>query len=134
MIDKIDFHIKELDSMKKYPKELFYIGNKNILQKRKVSIVGSRKPNLYSQKMTHLLSQGLAQRDIVVVSGAAIGVDSIAHKAAKAQNTIAVVANGLDIKYPAINKRLIEEIETKGLMLSSYKEGEKARNYSFVQF
>ncbi|WP_419774508.1 DNA-processing protein DprA [Halarcobacter sp.] len=133
MIDKINFHINELDSMKKYPKELFCIGNKNLLNKRKVSIVGSRRPNLYSQKMTHLLSQGFAQRDMVVVSGAAIGVDSIAHKAAKAENTIAVVANGLDIRYPAINKKLIEEIEQNGLMLSSYKKGEKARNYSFVQ-
>lgn len=132
MIEKIDFNIKELDSMKKYPKELFCIGNKNLLNKKKVSIVGSRRPNSYAQNMTHLIAQGLASRDIVVVSGAAIGVDSIAHKAAGVENTIAVVANGLDIKYPAVNKKLIQSIENEGLMLSSYKEGEKARNYSFV--
>jgi len=133
MVKKIEFHINELDSMKKYPKELFYIGDTKLLQKRRISIVGSRRPNTYAQKMTHLISHGLAKRDIVIVSGAAIGVDSIAHKAAGAENTIAVVANGLDIKYPAINKKLIEDIEKKGLVLSSYKQGQKARNYSFVQ-
>lgn len=103
MIEKINFHINELDSMKKYPKELFCIGNKHLLNKRKVSIVGSRSPNLYSQKMTHLLSQGFAQRDMVVVSGAAIGVDSIAHKAAKAENTIAVVIYKNKLKYTRTN-------------------------------
>ncbi|RXK13482.1 DNA processing protein DprA [Halarcobacter mediterraneus] len=132
MIRKIDFEIKELNLMKKYPKELFYIGNTQLLKKQKVSIVGSRRPSQYSQRFTHLLSQGLSQRDITVISGAAIGVDSIAHKSAKTENTIAVVANGLDIRYPAINEKLIKEIEKRGLMLSAYKQGEKARNYTFV--
>ncbi len=50
------------------------------------------------------------------------------------KNTIAVVANGLDIKYPpSINSKLIESIEKDGLMLSSYEDGFKARNYTFVQ-
>ncbi len=133
MINKIEFKINELNSMKNYPKELFYIGNLKLLKKRKIAMVGSRKPNLYAQKMTHLLASGLSKRDITIVSGAAIGVDSIAHKAAGAKNSIAVVANGLDIRYPAINKKLIEEIEKDGLMLSSYKKGEKARVYTFIE-
>lgn len=61
-----------------------------------------------------------------------MGVDSIAHNGAKSNNTIAVVANGLDIRYPSINKNLIIDIENHGLILSTYKEKEIARKYTFV--
>jgi DNA processing protein len=74
----------------------------------------------------------LSDAGICIVSGAAMGVDAISHNAAKSNNTIAVVANGLDIRYPAVNKNIISSIEKEGLMLSAYKEGEKARNYTFV--
>ncbi len=132
MPNTINFHIKELDSMKNYPKELFYKGNTNLLQNRKVSIVGTRKPSQYTVQLTHKISNELSKRDITIVSGVAMGVDAIAHKAAGSSNTIAVIANGLDIRYPAVNTKLIKEIEEKGLILSAYKEKEKARNYTFV--
>ena len=133
MLNEIKQKIKELESMKKYPKELYYKGSLELLNKRKVSIVGSRRTNAYTKKLTHKIANELSKNDIVVVSGAAIGVDAIAHKAAGSSNTIAVVANGLDIRYPAINSKLIETIEENGLVLSAYKEGFKARNYTFVQ-
>ena len=44
MINTIDFHIDELDAMKKYPKELYFIGDLSLLKKTKISIVGTRKP------------------------------------------------------------------------------------------
>lgn len=125
--------INELNSMKKYPEKIFYRGNLDILKKRKVSIVGSRKPTKYSALFTNKISSELCKRGIVIVSGAAIGVDAIAHKATDITNTIAVVANGLNIKYPSINKKLIEEIENKGLVLSTYEDNEKPKNYTFVQ-
>ena len=78
------------------------------------------------------MTSKLSDTGICIVSGAAMGVDAIAHQGAKAANTIAVVANGLDIRYPAVNKNLIVDIEKNGLMLSAYKENEKARNYTFV--
>ena len=56
MISKITSHIKELESMKSYPKELFYKGNLELLKKRKVSIVGSRRPNSYCKKITHKIA------------------------------------------------------------------------------
>ena len=132
MSDLINFHIEELENMKKYPEKLFSIGNKNLLKKRKVSIVGTRRPNSYSKQLTHKIANELSKRDIVIVSGAAMGIDAISHKASGTHNTIAVVANGLDIKYPAVNRKLIEEIENNGLMLSAYGAKEKARNYTFV--
>lgn len=133
MSSKIDFHIKELESMKKYPEELFYKGKTELLNKRKVSIIGTRRPNSYTKNFTHQISNQLSKRGIIIVSGAAIGVDAISHTSAGSSNTIAVVANGLDIKYPAINTKLIKSIEENGLMLSAYANTQKARNYTFVQ-
>ncbi|WP_072680397.1 DNA-processing protein DprA [Arcobacter sp. LA11] len=132
MTKQLNFHIKELDSMKKYPNEIFYKGNTSLLRKRKISIVGTRKPNSYTKQITHKLANELSKREIIIVSGAAIGVDAISHNAAGSLNTIAVIANGLDIKYPAINSKLIDSIEKEGLILSTYKDGEKPRNYTFV--
>ena len=132
MISKIDFKIDELSSMKKYPDELFYIGNTKLLSKKKISIVGTRRPNSYTKEFTYKLASKLSDTGICIVSGAAMGVDAIAHQGAKAANTIAVVANGLNIRYPAVNKNLIIDIERNGLILSAYKENEKARNYTFV--
>ena len=132
MISKINFHIDELMSMKKYPDELFFIGNCDLLKKRKVSIIGTRRPNSYSKEFTYKLASKLSNAGICIISGAAMGVDSIAHQGAGTNNTIAVVANGLDIRYPSVNKNLIIDIEKNGLILSAYKEKEKAKNYTFV--
>lgn len=132
MINSINFKIDELNSMANYPNELFYIGNINLLKSKKISIVGTRRPSAYTREFTYKLSSKLAQNGICIVSGAAMGVDSIAHSGAGANNTIAVVANGLDIRYPSINKNQIQDIEKNGLILSSFKNGEKARKYSFV--
>lgn len=131
MINKINFHIPELDNMKKYPNELSYIGNIDLLKKRKIAIVGSRKPNQYTKQYTYILAQELAKQNICVVSGVAMGVDAIAHTGATPSNTIAVAGTGLDIKYPAINKKLIEEIQSKGLVLSQFKNNQTATRYTF---
>lgn len=132
MINKIDFKIDELHQMKNYPDELYYIGNTELLKKKKVSIVGTRRPSSYTKEFTFKLSQELSKAGVCIVSGAAMGVDAIAHKSANSYNTIAVVANGLNIRYPSVNKNLIIQIEQNGLVLSAYKENEKARKYSFV--
>jgi len=120
MIQKIDFHIKELTNMKTYPNELFYIGNTKLLEKRKISIVGSRKISQYSKTQIGILSKLLANQGFVIVSGVAMGTDKIAHEMAGSFNTIGVAGTGLDIRYPAINKKLISEIENNGLMLSQF--------------
>lgn len=132
MISEIDFSIKELSSMKKYPQELFFIGNTSLLQRKKVSIVGSRKPNQYARNMTRELAEKLSSCGVCIVSGGAIGVDAIAHKSAGAQNTIMVAATGLNKHYPVINSSLIQEIETKGLVLSQFKAGTPSKKYNFV--
>jgi len=131
MISSVTHHIEALENMRAYPKNIYYSGDIALLEKEKISIVGSRKPSQYTKEMTYILSQKLVQAGFCIVSGAAMGVDAIAHTAA-GKNTIAVMANGLDIIYPKINKNLIENINEYALSLSTYDQGVIATKYSFV--
>ena len=123
---------KEIAGLKKPPKRLWYRGDPGLLQRPKVSIVGTRRPSSYSRETVRLLASELAKRGVAVVSGAAMGVDAQAHMGAGTANTIAVLGNGVDIRYPAINRSLIESIEEKGLVLSRFEPGFRATNWSFV--
>jgi DNA processing protein len=129
---KIEEHIPELERMKKYPKELYSIGSLELLKRPKVSIVGTRRPSGYTKDFTLNLAKALVSRGVCVVSGVAMGVDALAHIGAGSANTIAVVANSLDIRYPAVNRQLIEGIEKEGLMLSQYAPTFRATPWSFV--
>ncbi len=122
----------ELYAMKKVPSILHYEGNLDLLQRPKVAIVGSRKPNQYTKEMTYMLASKLAARGVCIVSGAAMGVDALAHKGAGSSNTIAVMANGLDVVYPKVNRTLIENIAAEGLTLSQFESAFKATKWSFV--
>ena len=132
MSPEVPFHIDTLDSMKKYPSSLFYRGNLALLERPKVSIVGTRTPSLYTQELTRQIAKALVARGVCVVSGAAMGVDAIAHEAAGAANTIAVLGCGVDIRYPVINAPLIAHIEKEGLLLSQFNDGFRATRWSFV--
>jgi len=125
-------HIRAFESMKKYPSELFFRGDLSLLERPMVSIVGTRTPSLYTQQITEQIAKALAYRGICIVSGAAMGVDACAHRAAGEENTVAVLGCGLDIRYPAINRVLIEGIEQKGLLLSPFNDGFRATKWSFV--
>lgn len=63
MSNKINFHIKELDYMKKYPEEIYYKGNLSLLKRKKVSIVGTRKPNSYANQLTYKISNGVTYKN-----------------------------------------------------------------------
>ena len=132
MSAEITQHIDNLEAMKKYPTTLFYKGDLDLLNRPKVSIVGTRRPSNYTRQCTYTLATALSKRGVCVVSGAAMGVDAIAHEGAGVDNTIAVVANGLDIRYPSVNKTLIENIENHGLVLSQFNDGFRATGWSFV--
>ena len=130
-ISEINFHIPELDSMKKYPKNLYYIGNTNLLQKTKVSIVGSRSPNQYARQCIHQISNNLSNAGICIVSGGAMGIDALAHKGAGSSNTIMVAGTGLDKRYPSVNRNIIEEIENNGLVISQFEAGVPSNRWNF---
>ncbi len=122
----------ELSLMKSPPDTLYYRGDPFLLERRKVSVIGSRTPNQYSQQMTHRLTQELSKVGVCIVSGAAIGTDAIAHRGAGAENTIAVLPCGIDHRYPMINKSLLDKIEADGLILSQFDPDFQATNWSFV--
>lgn len=112
--------------------KIYYIGDISLLQKSKISIVGTRRPSNYTKDFTFKLAKMLSQRGYVIVSGAAMGVDALAHKGAEAKNTIAVMPGGVDIRYPAVNISLIKKIEENGLVISRFEKGFKPAPWSFV--
>ena len=59
MISKLHFLIDELKSMKKYPNELFYIGNLELLKRKKISIIGTRRPTSYTKEFTYKLASNV---------------------------------------------------------------------------
>lgn len=125
-------NIPELLSMKSYPKDLFYNGNFALLKKPKISIVGSRKPTQYSRSMTQQLSSALSRAGVCIVSGGAMGIDAMAHSGAGSSNTIVVLPCGIDLRYPSVNKNLLDDIEKNGLLLSQFESGFTATPWSFV--
>jgi len=129
---EINFHILELNSMKKYPKLLYYKGNTSLLNRKKIAIVGSRKPNQYARAKTEELARKLSNAGICIVSGGALGVDAVAHSGAGTNNTIVIAATGLDKRYPTINASLIAEVEEKGLVLSQFANKTPSTKYNFV--
>ena len=122
---------KALEILPDPPQTLWYRGNEALLRRPAVSIVGTRRPSAYTKEMTYLLAQKFAAIGYAVVSGAAMGVDAMAHRGAF-PDTIAVMANSLDIHYPKVNAKLIEAICKEGLALSEYEANTRATRYSFV--
>lgn len=104
------------------PIVLFYRGNLSLLNQRAVAIVGSRDHSKYAKDCIHDLIPSLVKDDIVVISGLARGVDTLAHEETLKANgeTIAVIGSGLDVVYPPENSKLYDVIAKKGLILSEY--------------
>jgi len=122
----------ELRNIKTPPKQLFFSGNLSLLDKPKVAIVGARKMLNYTRMLVHELSSKLARAGVVVVSGAALGVDATAHRAA-IKSTIAVMPTSLDVIYPKTNKEMIEQIYKDALAISEYTKGSRSNKYSFIE-
>ena len=111
-------------------------GNINILKKDCIAIVGTRKPTEFGRNQAKEIGGNFAKEGYVVVSGLAEGIDSAAHMGALEANglTIAVLAHGLDMVYPAKNKQLAETIlNNNGALISEYPINTRIfRNY-FVE-
>lgn len=117
------------------PFVLFYYGDITILNKVKsLGVVGTRSPSNYGVEVTnYLLGDLLEKEDVVIVSGLAIGIDSLAHEIAlnKNRKTIAVLANGLDEYYIKNNLYLYNRIKENGLILSEYPSNSKVDKSKF---
>ena len=98
-----------------------------------VAIVGTRRPTIYGRQAAELFGGGLAKHRITVTSGLARGIDTFAHRAALdcGGRTLAVLGSGLDIIYPAENKKLAAEIAERGALISEFPLGTKPDGINF---
>ncbi|MDE1192473.1 MAG: DNA-processing protein DprA [Arachidicoccus sp.] len=115
------------------PVLLYYKGNADLNHQRIVSIVGTRNNTNYGKKITEDIIASLASQNIIIVSGLAYGIDTIAHKTAldKGLQTIGVLANGLKTIYPAQNKKLSDTMRTQGGILSELPHDAAPDRFNF---
>lgn len=114
---------KLLTNLKNPPIILYARGNVRGLDKKvSVAMVGTRSLTEYGRKTAYKIGYELARAGAVVVSGLALGIDSVSACGALDAGgfTVAVLGSGLDSVYPAAHKPLAAEIAKKGLLLSEY--------------
>ncbi len=128
---------QQLLSIDPPPILLFVKGNANALAAQKtVAVVGTREPSEFGRNAAHRLGGYFAQQKFTVVSGLALGCDTAAHSSCLENKgiTIAVLAHGLDTIYPAVNKKLAQQIiHSGGCLVSEYLPGTKAEKYYFIE-
>lgn len=125
---------KKLKNINNPPICLYILGNKDLLNKKSIAVVGSRVCSDYGKIISQAFSYLMTKNDIIVISGLAKGIDSAAHIGtlqAKGR-TIAVIGTGIDLVYPKENKELMEKIiENDGLIISEYPLGTKPNKENF---
>ena len=111
------------------PPVLFLRGDRSLLSRRSIAIVGSRRATGVGRRTAERISRELSQSGVTVVSGLALGIDGAAHRGALGDpgGTIAVLGSGPDRPYPASNCHLFHEILDQGLLVSEFPSGEPAR-------
>lgn len=125
-----------LSDIAKPPKSLYFIGKLPEKHLPTVAIVGTRKPTKYGTEVTLRLASELARRGVVVVSGLALGVDTLAHKATIDAGglTLAVLANALPRIQPTTNRALAEQIlDSGGAIICEHENDDKFGSWSFLE-
>lgn len=117
------------------PTALFCLGDLSLLSSRAIAVVGTRKITRYGVDVTENFTKEFARAGLTVISGLAVGADSVSHRSALAENgkTIAVSPCGLDKVYPAENRELFKQIVDRGLVVSEYVLGTGVKQYTFVE-
>lgn len=104
------------------------------IAERATAIVGTRAATAYGELVAADLAAGLVERDMAVVSGGAYGIDGAAHRATLAADgtTVAVLAGGIDISYPAGHSALLHRIGGNGLLVTEYPPGVRPVRHRFL--
>lgn len=118
----------QLNDLAAMPIGLIVKGRVECLSQRSIAIVGTRNPTPYGARIASDFAAGFVDREWLIVSGGAYGIDTHAHKGALIAEgvTIAVIASGIDINYPAGNERLFTEIAELGAIVSEVMPGTPA--------
>ena len=125
---------EQLNDLAAPPIGLIIKGNISALHQSSLAIVGTRNPTSYGVRIAGDFAAGFADREWAIVSGGAYGIDSYAHKGALIAEgvTVAVIASGIDINYPAGNTRLFAEICETGAMVTEFMPGQRAFPHRFL--
>lgn len=125
-----------ISDIAKPPKKVYVMGTLPDSRRPTVAVVGSRKPTAYGKEVTYRIAYDLAARGIVIVSGLALGIDAIAHRAAldAGGTTLAVLGNGLPIIQPHTNRQLAQDIiKGGGAIMSEYEPETHALIFQFLE-
>lgn len=134
-LEQKDFPIK-LQQIENSPKQLYYIGNIDLLYQDCFAIIGTRRITNYGIRNCKEFSKEIALRNIPIVSGMAIGTDTVAHKTALEYggSTIAVLGGGLERIFPKQNYELFNQIVEKGgLVITEYENDVEPDKTKFPQ-
>lgn len=134
-IDDIDYPFL-LKRIPNPPKQLYVEGNKEILNNNIIAVVGSRENTEYGKKWGNFFCKKLLEYNLNIVSGMALGIDSVAHWASIKAGvpTIAVLPCGFNNIYPEENKDLSKAIiDGGGAVVSEYEPDVKANSNRFIQ-
>ncbi|WP_017794404.1 DNA-processing protein DprA [Leucobacter salsicius] len=117
------------------PLMLWLRGDPALLQRTSLAVVGARACTGYGAHVTAEITDGVCAADVVIVSGAAYGIDAVAHRTALAAGgkTIAVLAGGVDRPYPSGHAELLASIGREGLICSEMVPGSAPTRWRFLQ-
>ena len=129
-----------------YPQELFDLkdaplvlywkgGEKKLPDKKKIGVVGTRRMSRYGREVSMRIGAACAKHDIILISGGAWGVDGCSQEACcgGGGETFAVLGTGIDLVYPAANKKLFERIAERGALISEFPLGANGEPWHFPQ-
>jgi len=125
---------KSLRSIKDPPAVLYYFGRLPDLNKHLcIAAVGTRKMSEYGMRSAYKIAYEIAASGAIVVSGMALGIDSVAASAAlkAGGKTIAVLGCGIDIIYPKEHKKLYYSIAERGAIITEYPPSTEPHSYNF---
>lgn len=117
------------------PLALFVIGDKDLLSKPQIAMVGSRSPSAAGREIAASFAETLAIAGLVITSGLALGIDAASHSGAlKAPGkTIAVCGTGVDRIYPTSHRQLAQAIRQQGALVSALPLGAPPTAHHFPE-
>lgn len=129
-----ELYPKELLNIKDYPAVLYVKGDLSCLKdKIAVAVIGNRDPSTYGVETARKIARGISKEGAVIVSGGALGIDSVAHESAIEENgkTILVLGTGHLSGYLPENEGLRNKVALNGAVISEYPPNTKSTVYSF---
>lgn len=131
-----ELYPQRLKYIKNPPSRLYVEGNYEILNEIGIAVIGSRTNTLYGEKMCKKFVKNLVEYNINIISGLAIGIDSIAHKTClrNGGKTIAVLPSGLENIYPSHHRELVKTIiDNGGAVITEYENKVEAEYKTFLE-